>query len=140
MTRVKSAIGIFIFILALCIFSACSIKHQMNEYITLLEVIQTEMVNNNYDNALKTADAMADSWNNNFKKLNPFLKGETLLEIEASISRIKAYTITESDELYAETEMLKNRMKRISENEMPYWYNILTQIQGVFYFKGETNQ
>ncbi len=125
MTRIKSAIGIFIFILALCIFSAFSIKHQMNEYITLIEVIQTETNNNNYDNALKTAETMADSWNSNFKKLNPFLKGETLLEIEASISRIRAYIVSESDELYAETEMLKSRMKRISQNEMPYWYNIL---------------
>ncbi len=82
------------------------------------------MENGKPEEAVAEADKIIEYWDKLHKESNIFVRSDKIADIHSSVARIKPYIVEENDELSAEFESLKERVKWLYESEMPYPSNI----------------
>lgn len=125
MTRIKTATVILIIILVLCLSSMFIIRNEIHKLQLMADDIILSVECQNKNSALENTDKIIYQWNKSFKILNPLVRGDKLITIQTSVIRIRPLIENDSDEIEAEIQGIKSALMFISENEVPYWYNVI---------------
>lgn len=124
MSRVYTSVTIVLSIIIMSISYLSMMKHEYKKYDKLISEIEYCVENDMTENAIEKSELLSSEWNNSAKKLSFFVSNTILDEITDSSAKITPLIRSSSDEIIAETEFLKKRLKRIYSRDMPYIYNI----------------
>ncbi|MBP1565737.1 MAG: DUF4363 family protein [Oscillospiraceae bacterium] len=124
MSRVYISFAIIISIIIISISSLSMMKHEYERFDILITEIETHIGKDEFSEAIEKSELLSSQWISSAKKLSFFVNNTTLDEITDSSAKITPLIRSDSDEIIAETEFLKKRLKRIYSRDMPYVYNI----------------
>ena len=124
MSRVYTSVTIVLSIIIMSISYLSMMKHEYKKYDKLISEIEYCVENDMTENAIEKSELLSSEWNNSAKKLSFFVSNTILDEITDSSAKRTPLIRSGSDEIIAETEFLKKRLKRIYSRDMPYIYNI----------------
>ncbi len=124
MLRIYTSFAIILSIIIINIASLSMMKNEYDYYENLINNIEMHIENDEKELAMEQALLLNEQWEKSVKKLSFFVTSYTLDEITDNSSKIAPLIKSDSDEVIAETEYLKKRIKRLYTRSMPYIYNI----------------
>lgn len=124
MNRVYLSLIITAAIIAVNICSHLLIIHEEKNISQTLTMIQQYMDGEQKEEALTQTDELTGQWDKSRKRLAFFVSDRNLDEISDSIAKIKPLIDSDSDEVNAEAEYVKRKLRRTHIKDLPYIHNI----------------
>ncbi|MBE6851923.1 MAG: DUF4363 family protein [Ruminococcus sp.] len=124
MKRIYASVFIIIFVIALDVYSHHVMLKEKNRLDSYLTGIQQYAQSEDTESAILEAEKLIQVWEHSRKKLAFFVNNRNLDEISDSITKIKPLLRSDSDEVSAEAEQIKQKLLRNHTRDLPYIYNI----------------
>lgn len=124
MKRLYVSIFIILSLIALDIYSHRLILEEEKDLEENINSIYELYHEKNTVSAYAEAVKLSEKWESGRKKLAVFVSDRTLDEISDSINRIKPLLESESDEVAAEAENIRQKLLRQHTGDLPYMRNI----------------
>ncbi len=124
MARIYISIAIILSIIGLDIFSVFIIRNERQSLDEKLTLIQENLIDNDKKAGIDNAEKLSANWDDSYRRIAFFVNSRELEDINDSISRIKPLLESDSDEINAEIETIKEKLHRTYINDLPYIYNI----------------
>ena len=86
-------------------------KHEYERFDILITEIETHIGKDEFSEAIEKSELLSSQWISSAKKLSFFVNNTTLDEITDSSAKITPLIRSDSDEIIAETEFLKNGLR-----------------------------
>lgn len=124
MKRIKLSLLIVITIISVSIWNLFTIQTRYHELLSLAEQTGVLIKEGDKDAAIDMAHQTENYWEDLQDISSLLIHNEKIVNIHASVARIAPLIEEDSDEAYAELQVLKEQINRLCDTEMPNIYNI----------------
>ncbi len=125
MNRCKVSIYILLSLILLCIFSLITLQKQCQNYLLLVQNLETAVSQHHTEQALSALDTLEANWKSYHNINGTFINGSELDSLRETISGLRPLIIYQHPEAESEIQKMKNLILSVYEEELPEIWHIL---------------
>ena len=124
MNRVRLGIAVLLALVLLSSASAWLIRSETSRLLNDLDQLR-ETVLQSPEQAEQAFQQFHDQWEKSDRRLNLVVWRDKVVQIDVTVAHLPPMLGADCDELDSELSEARMWIQRLSESEMPFWWNIL---------------